>query len=118
MEYVTIQFSSLRLLDYLPCFVESLQGEQIVAEIFVRGGIIRVKADVFAIRMRRLLILPLLAVYEAEVRICGALSRVARNYLLKGCAASPVARYILIVVSRNSQFFRSLACSRNSNALL
>src|SRR3989442_1505751 len=83
VEYVNIQFSRLRLLDYLSGFVEALQGKQAVDKINVWGHIIRGKAEALAIRLHRLLILSLRGVYVAQIEMCSVLSRVARNLLLK-----------------------------------
>ena len=37
VQYVIIQFSRLRFVDDLPCFIEALQGKGVVGEILVRN---------------------------------------------------------------------------------
>src|SRR5450759_2472021 len=51
VEYRTIHFSRLYLVDDLPCLVEALQGEQAVAKVCVRATI-RGEAKALAIRLR------------------------------------------------------------------
>jgi spermidine/putrescine-binding protein len=58
VENVIVQLSRLRLTDDLPHFVESLQSEQAVGAIGVRGDIIRGQSKSFAVRFRRFLPLP------------------------------------------------------------
>src|SRR5580700_7177931 len=83
VEYVIIQFSRLRLVDDLPRFIETLQGEQAVAKTYVGCGTIRGEAETLAMRLRSSLILALLHVHEAQTDMCSGISWVALNLLLK-----------------------------------
>src|SRR2546427_2832221 len=106
VEYVNIQFSRLRLLDYLPHFIEALQGKHGVDKVYVWGRIIWGEAEALAIRLASLLILPLPAVHVAQIEMCSVLSRVVRNLLLKRLRRFiQFPGYIRIVVGGDGQLF-------------
>src|SRR5579871_451149 len=107
VEYEIVQLSSLRLLDDLPCIVESLQGEQAVGEILIRDDTIRREAEAFAICIRWLLVLPLRGVHVAQTKRRGEVPRVALDpFPIRLYSFLQFPGYQLIVVGRDRQLFR------------
>ncbi len=102
----TIQLSRLRLVDALPRFVEPLQGKGVIGESLVGIYVVRCKAHGLRRDLRSFFILPLCAVYDAQIDISWDIPRVALNRLLiRRCCFIQFSGYILVVVGGDSQLF-------------
>src|SRR5580658_10259781 len=82
VKYEIIQFSELRLVDYLSCSVEILQGKEAVHKVYIGDGNIWIEAQTLAECFRRLLIMSLKGVNNAYQDIRSVVSRIACDLLL------------------------------------
>src|SRR5215469_15830332 len=104
--YKIIQLSLVRLLERLLRFIETLQAEQVIREISIRGDIIRGEAEALASNLRCFLVLPLGAVKVAQVEMGSVVPWVAGNpFLICLCRSIQLARYALIIESSDPQPF-------------
>jgi hypothetical protein len=119
MEYVIILFSRLRLVDALPCFVETLQGKGVVGDGLVRAYLLRRKPHSLPRDLRGFFILPLFAVHDAQTDILSGAPWVALNHLLILLdRLIQFPGHTSIVAGGDTQLFPFAGCSRNWNALV
>jgi len=111
VEYVSVQFSRLRLADDLPRFVKTLQGKSVGGQTPVRIYPIRCKTHGLSRDLHGFLILPLLVVHDAQIAVRSKILWVALNLLLI-CLGRFIqfSGYISIVLGVICSFSRSLAC--------
>lgn len=84
MEREVVELSGLGLLNCLPGFIETLEGQLHVGEIYVWSKIVGGKVEAFAICLHSLFVLSLFGVHVAEIEVCPVVAGIAGNPLLIG----------------------------------